>query len=158
MNNSLQRLIDGMVSTLRSEVIPHVTTEFARGQVFGVIYALNSIQLRAEWSARHFHELLAAQAELRESVGPLLVIADAPALPEAAAAGADARALEALCDANDNLVCALIEWLPANTECIGAGRACAIDAALHHYMNRQLKFELSSTAKPMFAEMSSGAE
>lgn len=42
MNNSLERLIDGMVATLREEVIPQVGTEFARGQAFGVIYMLNS--------------------------------------------------------------------------------------------------------------------
>lgn len=162
MNNSLHRLIDGMVATLRTEVMAHVDTEFARGQLFGVIYMLNSIQLRAEWSTRYFHEQLAAQAELRDTLQPLLETLleplDRPALPEAAKPNADSPALEALCDANDELVCQWIAWLPGHAAQIGTQGASAINAALHHYMNRQLKFELSTTAKPMFAEMSSGAE
>ena len=47
MNNSLPRLIDGMVAMLRKEVIPHIEGDFARGQAYGVIYMLSSIKLRA---------------------------------------------------------------------------------------------------------------
>lgn len=162
MNNSLHRLIDGMVATLRSEVMAHVDTEFARGQLFGVIYMLNSIQLRTEWSARYFHEQLAAQAEFRHTLEALLETLpkspDLPALPEPARANADSPTLEALCNGNDELVCQWITWLPIHTAQIGTQGASAIEASLHHYINRQLKFELSTTAKPMFAEMSSGAE
>ena len=61
MNNSLPRLIDGMIATLREEVIPHVEGEFARGQAFGLIYMLNSIRLRADWSPAFVGEQLAAQ-------------------------------------------------------------------------------------------------
>ena len=50
MNNSLPRLIDGMVATLRKEVIPRIEGEYARGQAFGVIYMLNSLKLRCSWS------------------------------------------------------------------------------------------------------------
>jgi len=50
VNNSLGRLIDGMAATLKSEVIPHVEGDYARGQAFGVIYMLNSLKLRASWS------------------------------------------------------------------------------------------------------------
>ncbi len=118
MNNSLHRLIDGMVATLRSEVMAHVDTEFARGQLFGVIYMLNSIQLRAEWSTRYFHEQLAAQAELRNTLEPLLETLpkslDRPALPQATKPNADSPTLESLCDANDELVCRLIAWLPGH--------------------------------------------
>jgi hypothetical protein len=158
MNNSLQRLIDGMVATLRSEVIPQVSTEFARGQAFGVIYMLNSIRLRAEWSTAFYGEQLAAQAELADALLTLVEGLDSPALPKAAEAGADAQSLEALRDANDGRVCDLIVWLTEHGARIGKDRASAIDAALRRYMNRQLKFELSTSAKPMFAEMSSGTE
>lgn len=158
MNNSLQRLIHGMVATLRSEVIPHVDTEFARGQAFGVIYMLNSILLRAQWSTAFYGEQLAAQAELRDVLVPLVEGLGAPALPEAAPPGADAAELEAQRDANDGSVCELISWLAGNASRMETDRATAINAALHNYMNRQLKFELSTSAKPMFAEMSSGTE
>ncbi|MDX2396495.1 hypothetical protein NJL88_41805, partial [Streptomyces sp. DK15] len=60
MNNSLPRLIDGMIATLRREIIPNIEGDFARGQAIGVIYMLNSIQRRASWSNRYFHEQLLA--------------------------------------------------------------------------------------------------
>ena len=158
MNNSLHRLIDGIVATLRSEVIPQVGTEFARGQAFGVIYMLNSIRLRAEWSGAFHAELIAAQLELGEALGPLVAGSGAPALPEAASPGASANRLEAQRDSNDGRICALIDWMSRNTATLGSERHAAFEAALHRYMDRQSKFELSTSAKPMFAEMSAGAE
>ena len=158
MNNSLARLIDGMVATLRSEVIPQVGTEFARGQAFGVIYMLNSIRLRAEWSGAFHAELIAAQLELGEALMPLVAGLGAPELPEAAAPGASAKQLEARRDGNDGRICALIDWMSQNTATLGKERSAAFEAALHRYMDRQSKFELSTSAKPMFAEMSAGAE
>lgn len=158
MNNSLVRLIDGMVATLRAEVIPQVGTEFARGQAFGVIYMLNSIRLRAEWSGSFYGEQLAAQLELADTLKPLTVNSHAPALPEAAAPGMPGKALEALRDSNDGRICALIEWMTNNIATLGEERGAAFEAALHRYMDRQSKFELTTSAKPMFAEMSAGAE
>lgn len=158
MNNSLARLIEGMVATLRSEVIPQIGSEFARGQAFGVIYLLNSIRLRAEWSGAFYREQLAAQVELAGALTPLLASLDAPLLPEQAAPDTDGLTLEALRDANDGRICALIEWLGNNADSLGPERKAAIESALHNYMDRQLKFELSTSAKPMFAEISSGSE
>ena len=65
MNNSLPRLIDGMVATLRKEVIPHIDGDFARGQAYGVIYVLNSIKLRAAWSNAFLSEQLRALEEAK---------------------------------------------------------------------------------------------
>lgn len=158
MNNSLHRLIDGMVATLRSEVIPNIGTEFARGQAFGVIYMLNSIRLRAEWSSAFHGELIAAQLELGEALKPLVAGLGAPELPAAALPGTPAAQLEAQRDSNDGRICALIDWMSQNTATLGKDRNAAIEAALHRYLDRQSKFELSTSAKPMFAEMSAGAE
>lgn len=158
MNNSLARLIDGMVATLRTEVIPQIGTEFARGQAFGVIYMLNSIRLRAEWSGSFYSEQIAAQLELAEALKPLLANFEAPALPEAAAPGTPAKALEALRDSNEGRICALIEWMTINAAVLGKEGGVAFKATLHRYMDRQSRFELSTSAKPMFAEMSAGAE
>lgn len=158
MNNSLPRLIDGMVETLRSEVIPQIGSEFARGQAYGVIYMLNSIRLRAEWSGAFYREQLAAQIELRDALKTVVASLDAPALPETSAADADAQAMEALRDTNDGRICELIAWHAEHANDIGKDRAAEIEAALHRYMERQLRFELATMAKPMFAEISSGAE
>ena len=43
MNNSLERLIAGIMATLRADVIPNVTDAYARGQAMGVIVLLNNL-------------------------------------------------------------------------------------------------------------------
>ncbi len=156
MNNSLPRLIDGMVATLRSEIIPHLDGEFARGQAFGVIYMLNNIRLRADWSPAFLGEQLAALVELAVSLGSLGV--DTKFIPETAPDSSDPRVLEALRDEGDQRVCALMDWLEQQRAQLSVDTAAALDAALFRYMNRQLKWELSTSAKPMFAEISGGAE
>ncbi|MGQ0700140.1 MAG: hypothetical protein ACT4PZ_18100 [Panacagrimonas sp.] len=156
MNNSLKRMIEGMAATLRKEVIPHIGTEFARGQAFGVIYMLNSIALRANWSPEFVGEQITAQIALREVLVPLVAGTDAPALPQAADAGLSVNALEALRDDNEARICALVEW--HGSAKLDAARAGAIEAQFRTYMDRQLKHDIQTSAKPMFAEMSSGSE
>lgn len=156
MNNSLHRMIEGMAATLRLEVIPQIGTEFARGQAYGVIYMLNSLALRASWSPAFLGEQIAAQLMLRDALAPLLVGCDAPALPQAPAPGLGIEALEALRDDNDGRICALIDW--AGRATLAAELATAIEAQLRACMDRQLKWELQTSARPMFAEMSSGSK
>lgn len=156
MNNSFRRMIEGMTATLRYEVIPQIGTEFARGQAFGVIYMLNSLALRANWSSEFVGEQIAAQLALREALAPLLLGADAPVLPQAAVGDLGVQALEALRDDNESRICALIAWHGAAA--LDAERVAAIETQLRLYMDRQLKNELQTSARPMFAEMSSGSE
>jgi hypothetical protein len=156
MNNSLPRLIDGMIATLRGSIIPQLEGEFARGQAYGLIYMLNSIRLRADWSPSFLGEQLAALDELAATLTALGVD---HALPPGVGDGvADSRALEALRDAGEQQVCALIDWLEDQRAQLPAERTTAIDTALRHYMNRQLKWEVSTLAKPMFAQITSGNE
>lgn len=158
MNNSLARMIDGMVATLRLEVIPHIGTVFARGQAFGLIYMLNSIKLRADWSPEFIGEQVAAQRDLGAELEPLLQGLGAPEVPNNASTTAIGQALEEVRDDMDGRVCALIEWLDDHSGQIDPAHANAIEGALRRYMDRQLKWELQTSTKPMFAEMSSGQE
>ena len=156
MNNSLKRMIEGMAATLRQEVIPQLGTEFARGQAYGVIYMLNSIGLRANWSVDFVGEQVAAQLALRDGLAPLMIGIDGPPLPQNAPTGADLKTLEVLRDENESRVCALIEWHGKTN--LDVARSSAIERQFRAYMDRQLKWELQMSAKPMFAEMSSGSE
>lgn len=160
MNNSVSRLIEGMVATLRREVIPHVEGDFARGQAYGVIYMLNSLQRRAAWSNRFLseqlralskasHDLEALAAELPGA--PIPTVATPPELP-------DAAALEAARNAGDERLCALIDWLAERREALPATAVARAEAIIDDYLNRQLKWELETSAKPMFTEISRGSE
>jgi hypothetical protein len=156
MNNSLTRIVEGMAATLRQEVIPFVGNDFARGQAFGVIYMLNSIALRASWSPEFVREQIIAQLALCDALVPLLAGAEAPALPRAPDALLSLKELEALRDDNEGRICTLIIWHGETNRDTQA--SAAIEAHVRQYMDRALKHELLTSARPMFAEMSSGSE
>jgi hypothetical protein len=160
VNNSLPRLIDGMVATLRSEIIPHIEGEFARGQAFGVIYMLNSLKLRASWSNGFLNEQLRALNDVSQELAPL-----AGELPGAPIPGApplanlpDAATLETERDAGNQRLCELVDWLASNAATASPEARLRAETAIDKYLNRQFRYELSTSAKPMFVEMSGGAE
>ena len=160
MNNSLPRLIDGMVAALRKEIIPCIEGDFARGQAFGLIYMLNSLKLRASWSNEFLLEQLRAlDAASREFEGLAEGLPGAP-LPtgRAPAQTPVAAELEAMRDEGDARLCELIDWLTTHRETLAPEAAARAEAAIDRYLARQLKWELATSAKPMFAEISSGAE
>ena len=160
MNNSLPRLIDGMIATLRREIIPNIEGDFARGQAFGVIFLLNSIQRRASWSNRFFHEQLRALSkasqELQALAGqlpgaPLPAATEAPDLPEEGA-------LEAARNAGDEQLCLMIDWLAQRREALPTAVVAQVEAIIDEYLTRQLKWEIETSAKPMFTAISRGSE
>jgi hypothetical protein len=154
MNNSLERLIDGMAATLRAEIIPHIEGDYARGQAFGVIYMLNSLRLRASWSNKFLLDQLRTLEEASEALRAL-DLPGAP-LPNVAAPRAlpDAAELQSLRDAGDAKMCALIDWF-SGRNCEAVGKAPEI---VDDFINKQIKYELTTSAKPMFVDMSGGAE
>lgn len=160
MNNSLPRLIDGMVATLRTEIIPRIDGEYARGQAFGVIYMLNSLKLRCSWSNAFLVEQLRALEDTSRELKALAsALPDAP-LPDVYAPPSlpDAGALEAMRDAGDSRLCGLIDWLAAQGARLPADARASADRIVDAYLARQAKYEISTSAKPMFVEMSGGAE
>jgi hypothetical protein len=160
MNNSLPRLIDGMIATLRREIIPHVEGDFARGQAFGLIYMLNSVRLRASWSNAFLLEQISALQEAgRELEGAVADLPDAPAPVIRAPAGLPtATELETMRDQGDRRLCELIDWLASRRDTLSQPAVARADAIIERYLNRQLKWELTTSAKPMFDEISRGSE
>src|SRR5215471_5483087 len=67
MNNSLNRLIDGIIIALEREIIPRVDDAYARGQAFAVMDLLRNMRPRLEWSRditlARVEELCRTQAE-----------------------------------------------------------------------------------------------
>ncbi len=160
MNNSLPRLIDGMVATLRKEIIPRIAGDFARGQAYGVIYMLNSLKLRASWSNVFLAEQLRALDDVSRELEKLG--ADLPGAPlpdvRAPAALPEAATLEAERDRGDARIGDLIEWLAAHGGALPPRARAAAEAAIDGYLNRQSRHEIATSARPMFREMSGGVE
>jgi len=69
-----------------------------------------------------------------------------------------ARLSAAWCRDLDERISALIDWLAAHQDSVSVKVAAHIEATIDRYLHRQLKWELSTSAKPMFVEISGGAE
>lgn len=158
MNNSFQRLIEGMVNTLRNEVIPHTEGEFARGQAYGVIYMLNSIGLRSNWSSEYLRPQLVALETMNAELLPFLAGLDAPALPDLQQATDSVAQLQQILEAGNQYICDLLDWLESRRTSLPIEKHTAIEAALKSCMGKQVAWEIKTSAKPMFAEISSGKE
>ncbi len=157
MNNSFPRLIDGMIEALRQNVLPATEGEHARGQIFGVIYMLKNLRLRAGWTPEFLGEQLDALEELRaalERIEGLPATAPRPApLAQQAATSRSTAEMARARDAGDAQVCELIDWQAAQP-----AKNAAVDQAVDAYLRRQLRHELQTSARPMFAEISLGRE
>src|ERR1700723_3885960 len=123
---------------------------------------LNSLKLRASWSNEFLIEQLRALEDAaRELDGlgagiPAALVPGKCAPREAPAAAA--VEVGAMRDQGDEGISGLIEWLASNRESVSTVAAAHIEAAIDRYLHRQLKWELSTSAKPMFVEISGGVE
>ena len=159
MNNSLARLLEGIIDTLRQDILPELQGEFVRGQAFGIIYALNSVKLRAAWSSNFLLAQLDSLDELAADIGSLAQsLPQMPALDLPAERTPDPAVLERIRNQADASLCGIIDWLHANGETMAAEPRARLDAAIRAYVHRQLKHEIATSARPMFAEISSGVE
>jgi hypothetical protein len=132
MNNSLNRLIDGIVIALEREIIPRVDDAYARGQAFAVMDLLRNMRPRLQWS----REVTLAQVALQE---------------------ADTTELEARRDRLETEVCGVLKWLTEHRARLDAAVAKSVEETLTNYMREAIKRELALTANPLFAEISRGA-
>ena len=141
MNNSLPRLIEGMIATLRAEIIPYVEGDFARGQAFGLIYMLNSIRLRAAWSNEFLFEQLQALEEASRDLEPVMAdLPGAPALTLRAPSGLPtAGELESMRDQGAARVCDLIDWLATHGAGAPAVAVARADGIIARYVHRDRK-------------------
>lgn len=153
MNIELQRLIDGIIATMRSDVIPHVQDSYARGQAVGVIDLLNNIAPRVEWAQTPLARLVEAKRILLLEITALLpefATVDAT-LPEPHTAD-DLIALKRRLDAAIGDAIALL-WQRRHEAAFGR-LAGLVKAHLHDEAAAEMKI----TRKPLFAEIASGGE
>jgi len=153
MNNSLERLIAGIIATLRTDVIPNVTDAYARGQAIGVIDLLNNIAPRLEWARAPLAEAVRQRREAVCAVRALVPQAPAGAegLSEQAIAAASAAELAAERDRLDGEVSDLIAWTQSESS---RGDVAAATALLRQHVHDELARDMKLTRKPLFAEIS----
>jgi hypothetical protein len=160
MNNSFDRLIDGMCATLREEVLTRLEDEFARGQVFGVINLLNTFKVRADWSPGFLVQQLQAQARaLHEAADSAQGLEQAPVTaPFTVPQPIEADTLLALRDQGNRAISAWLDWLADHRDRIPPETAAAVERALRQAMRSEIEIELKNSPRPLFAQMSSGKD
>lgn len=153
MNIPLPRLIDGIIATLRADVIPNVADSYARGQAVAVIDLLNNIAPRVEWSHATLVGRIADKRRLLEEVAALV-----PGLPDgsvpAAGPQADSQALgaeKAALDAAIGDAAAALWPRRAEPSCAEATRR------IRAHLQDEMRAEMKMTRKPLFAEIASGS-
>lgn len=160
MSNSFDRLIDGMVDTLRSHVIPKSKDDFARGQLFAIIFALNGLKLNADWKIGPLLDQIRVQDSAFSTVKQLACDMDHPEIPATPRMDegiADAAYVEALRDEGDRKLGELLFW--ATSE-----RAQASDPIVSHDIVQllrrltceQLKVEIATTPPSMLHQIVTG--
>lgn len=160
MNNSFTRLIDGTTTTLRAEVLPRIDDEYARSQVWGVINLLNTLKVRADWSAGFLLQQLEAQrkalATAAEALGgasglPGDVPGPVPQIPTA-------DELMAARDHGNLVIARLLGWLDKPPLGLDAAALAVAETALLGAMRAEVEIELKNSPRPLFAQMSGAAE
>lgn len=157
MNNSLARLLDGMIATIKAEIIPRLDDEFARGQAYGAIDMINNLKPRIDWLVTPLYAEVIAQGALLEHLAEIFHGAPLRPPPAPVAAqvepGAAAHDIEQLRNQLDAHICALIDWLAQHREVMPAATLRAAEGALKQHMQAQMKREMGLTPKPLFAEI-----
>lgn len=153
MNIPLNRLIEGIIATMRSDVIPHVADSYARGQAVGVIDLLNNIAPRVEWAQAPLARLVEEKRKLLGEIAALMpdFAAFDATLPEPHTAE-DLLSLKGRLDAAIGDSIALI-W-PRRHEGEFGRLAGLVQAHLHDEAAAEMKI----TRKPLFAEIASGGD
>lgn len=160
MSNSFDLLANGMIDALREHVLPKTRDDFARGQVYAIIFGLNQMKLAADWAPAPLRRQVAIQdaafAEFRRMAAGL----KCPPFPELGrtAPDMDAATLERLRDEGDRHLAALLLWATAVVRPDNPGLAAEMAAILRKNIREQLKVEIDLTPKSMFHEIATGEE
>ena len=154
MNIALERLIEGIVATLRTDVIPNVSDAYARGQAVGIIDLLNNIGPRIEWAQG---QIAASVAEKRRLLDEISHITDGAVDAETGLfqAGSAAELLGERDRLDDRLGDAIAAL--SRVDAKEAGREEAL-RLLRRHLHDELTREMKITRKPLFAEIASGGE
>lgn len=152
MNIPLERLIEGLIATLRADVIPNVPDGYAKGQAVGIVDILNGLRGRVEWTREPALQSVRAKLALLDQVSTLI-----PGLTDAKAAEQpETFSSAALFAERDRLEALIGDALKtAFAAAPGEARDQAL-ALIKEHMHEEAAREMKLTRKPLFAEIASG--
>lgn len=150
---SLARLFEGLVATLRADVIPNVADPYARGQAIGVIDLINNIAGRIEWARAPLLAAVRAKQILLAAVAERLNERAADAIERLDSINsAELSAERARLDAE---ICAAMQRAHARGGESGAHEALRL---MIRHAHDEASEQMKTTRKPLFGEIASGVE
>ena len=161
MSKSFDLLIDGMIETIRSRILPELSESSVRGQAYGIIFALNGLKLAADWAVAPLRSQVILQDRAFAEFRRLAAGLDGPDVPSGARVASDtpeSADLERLRNEGDRILGELLLWTSGPVAGTDPERARAIQAMLRQFISDQLKVDISIMAKPMFHELATGEE
>jgi hypothetical protein len=152
MSIRLERLFEGIIATLRADVIPHVDDPYARGQAVGVIDLINNISPGVEWARAPLLQKVRERRQLLLAVAGLL---NSPE-PEAAAAPETMESAELMTERDrlDGEICVAMATAHGRGGADQAGQK-ALGLIIRHAHDEAAR-DLKTTRKPLFAEIAGG--
>jgi hypothetical protein len=150
---SLERLFEGIIVTLRADVIPNIADPHARGQAVGVIDLINNVGPNVEWARAPLLQKVRERRELLRTVADLLGSGETEdaASPDAMESPELSRERDRL----DGAICEAMATAHARSASDEAARR-ALGLIIQHAHDEAAR-DLKLTRKPLFAEIASGA-
>jgi hypothetical protein len=162
MSMSFERLIDGMIDALQAHVLPGSRDDFARGQVFSVIFALNGLKLAADWKAAPLLEQVRIQDSAFAAIRRLAGKMEHPTVPMTPRVDGnivDSAMIESLRDEGDRLLGELLVWATGEkARAANLNAATEIERMLRRLICDQLKVELATTPKSMLQQIAGSGD
>ena len=113
MQNSLDRLFEGLATSLREEVAPAVEDPYAKAQVSAAVELLANLAARVEWRADLLHEEIERSRTVLETAAERPALLDTP-VPESGGALSDAHRAHvdavARADVDEATLRAFLSW------------------------------------------------
>jgi hypothetical protein len=153
VNISLERLFEGIVTTLRADVIPNVGDPYARGQAVGVIDLINNIAARVEWARAPALEAVREKRRLLSGVAAAL---EEPS-PEAGGA-LESFGSAQLSTERARLEADICEAMKRAHGRSGESAAREALSLMIRHAHDEAAAEMKLTRKPLFGEIASGKD
>jgi hypothetical protein len=154
VNIALERLFEGMIATLRADVIPRVEDPFARGQAVGLIDLINNIAPQVEWARAPLLKSVSEKRRLLHSIAP--AVGGTFDGEERAPDTMESKDLELEQARLDAEICAAMQAAHARAvEDVAAKEALTLLIAHAH---SEATERMKITRKPLFAEIAGGGK
>lgn len=161
MSKSFDLLMDGMIETVRSRILPQLSDDSIRGQAYGIIYALNGLKLAADWAVAPLRSQIILQDKAFAEFARLAAGLNGPDVPSGYRVMPDAPEsadMEQLRNDGDRRLGELLMWTSGAGAVADPERAKVIQTMLRQFISDQLRIDVSIMAKPMFHELATGED